>query len=118
MVSLESVNLQGMGVEAKILIFFTPQIIHLFIGVSIIFTIQFGGKIPLFLETPTSKPMENRSVFTIGGSGLPSSFQPGTSFPWPFAVPGCNMNSYAMKEFAKRKPKVVQVFPATVLKKK
>ena len=29
----------------------TPQIIHLKIGVSVIFTIHFGGKIPLFLET-------------------------------------------------------------------
>ena len=28
---------------------FLPQIIHLFIGFSIIFTIHFGGKIPLFL---------------------------------------------------------------------
>ncbi len=32
-----------------------PQIIHLFIGVgTIIFTIHFGGKIPLFLETSIS----------------------------------------------------------------
>ena len=30
-----------------------PQIIHLFIGFSIIFTIHFGG-FPLFLETPIS----------------------------------------------------------------
>ena len=30
---------------------FTSQIIHLFIGFSIICTIHFGGKIPLFLET-------------------------------------------------------------------
>ena len=29
-----------------------PQIIHFFIGFSMIFTIHFGGKIPLFLETP------------------------------------------------------------------
>jgi len=32
----------------------TPQIIHLFRGFSIIFTIHFG--VPLFLETPISKP--------------------------------------------------------------
>ena len=30
---------------------FSPQIIHLFIGFSIIFTIHFGV-LPLFLETP------------------------------------------------------------------
>ena len=30
----------------------TPQIIHFFGGFSMIFTIHFGGKIPLFLETP------------------------------------------------------------------
>ena len=33
---------------------FSPQIIHLFIGFSIIFTIHFG--VPLFLETPISQP--------------------------------------------------------------
>ncbi len=32
--------------------FFTPQIIHLFIGFSSIFTIHFGGFSPLFLEIP------------------------------------------------------------------
>ncbi len=37
-----------MGVEPKI--WENPQIIHLFIGSSIIFTIHFG--VPLFLETP------------------------------------------------------------------
>ena len=44
-----------MGVEAKIGGKLTPQIIHLFIGFgTIIFTIHFGGKNPLFLETPIS----------------------------------------------------------------
>ena len=36
-----------MGVEPKIGVF-TPQIIHLFIGFSIIFTIHFGGFTPIF----------------------------------------------------------------------
>ena len=36
----------------KIVFFFTPQIIHLFIGFSIIFTIHFG--VLVFLETPMS----------------------------------------------------------------
>ncbi len=46
-----------MGVEPKIgvVLVFTPEIIHLFIGFgSIIFTIHFGGFYPYFLETPIS----------------------------------------------------------------
>ena len=40
-----------MGIEPKIVFFFSPQIIHLFIGFgTIIFTIHFG--VPLFFETP------------------------------------------------------------------
>ena len=39
---------EDMGVNPKI--WENPQIIHLFIGFSIIFTIHFG--VPLFLETP------------------------------------------------------------------
>ena len=39
-----------LGVEPKIVFFFTPQIIPCLIGFSIIFTIHFG--VPLFLETP------------------------------------------------------------------
>ena len=35
---------------------FSPQIIHLFIGFSMIFTIHFGGEIPLFLVQHPNKP--------------------------------------------------------------
>ena len=47
-----------MGVEPKIGVF-TPQIIHLFIRFSIIFTIHFGGT-PLFLETPIYSNLSDR----------------------------------------------------------
>ena len=41
-----------MGVEPK-MVFFTPQIIHLFIGFgTIIFTIHFGGVPPYFWKHP------------------------------------------------------------------
>ena len=45
-----------------------PQIIHLLIGFSIIFTMHFGG-FPLFLETPQWKPwffmVEKKTLATI-----------------------------------------------------
>ena len=54
-------NMENVGVEPKIGLF-APQIIHLFIGFSMIFTIHFG--VPLFLETPMSTFFpENDHIF-------------------------------------------------------
>ena len=39
---------------------FSPQIIHLFIGFSIILTIHFG--VPLFLETPICTPPQKKNI--------------------------------------------------------
>ena len=44
-------NPYNMGVEPKIGVEKPPQIIHLFIGFSIIFTIHFGVNTPIFGNT-------------------------------------------------------------------
>ena len=63
----------------------TPQISHLFIGFSIIFTIHFGGKIPLFL---VQRPFHvDSSTFSHQPKPFPVFVYPnGLTEPWLRAV--------------------------------
>ena len=67
----------------------TPQIIHLFVGFSIIFTIHFGGQIPLFLvQHPYMSPQKifNRSYRHLPPSSLCEAYVLVAWLEWPWPI--------------------------------
>ena len=79
-----------------------PQIIHLFIGFSLIFTIHFGGKIPLFLvQHPHGEVDAVDTLMPLRLPGLPSRRleSSSTSFwsPLSRAVGRCRVQILAME---------------------